>query len=774
MIIYNLFFNILIALFYVKYSVSNKKSVIVKLLLILFVLINSFYSIFIFFEINLTKGLFFYLSKNNLNNFLKLEDILFFSKFGLINLFIIVIFIVIFFKISKKKFFLKIKLNNYLIIFLLIILNPILITFVEKINNKQIIIKQGDNLKKEIININNIKNYKIKNNQNKNIIFLIIESLNKEIVEDSNLMPFLSDLSKKSTNFNNINELDLTNYTTTGMYALLCGNFIPEYGITKQKKCLTHLLSDNNYNIEILRGDSNTFFDRIEATTTKGKKIDYGQEDIIICDEECFKKKNDLSNFHTWGAHDHLVFKEIINRYKKNYLNNDKFAIIAKNIDSHIEGYLTKDCSKKSNFKTDIEKIFFCIDLQINKIYDEVKKVDKENNTILVIASDHLSMNEKFIKNLKKKSKKNFFLIHDFSDNMMQIDKQSTKLDIPATLLDKIGLSDVLGTGVSLFSSEKNLYQRINNLNDQLNFYEIKKEPKQFHFKSYVREKLKNILPVSTYLNLKKIYHKFNQNFALLKYNFFYKNYGNKKLNPNDFKLIAHGGGKIDNNHYTNSLEAINSSYKKGFKYIELDILKTSDGHFVAAHDWISWAKKTGYNKELPPTLSEFKKLKIDGKYSPLSIYDIKDWFKIRKELTLITDKINQPKEFIKYFDLQDQLIMELFDLNSIIEANENKINFFASDIFLYKNLPLNRKLLETLASLPVHSIAASNIVINKHINFFIEAKEDMGMGIFFYQLSEKIENIETDQIKFLCSYGSLLAGGYLEDIDFEKEINCK
>ena len=76
--------------------------------------------------------------------------------------------------------------------------------------------------------------------------------------------------------------------------------------------------------------------------------------------------------------------------------------------------------------------------------------------------------------------------------------------------------------------------------------------------------------------------------------------------------------------------------------------------------------------------------------------------------------------------------------------------------------------------SLPVHSIAASNIVINKHIDFFIEAKEDMGMDILFYQLSEKIENIETDQIKFLCSYGSLLAGGYLEDIDFEKKINCK
>ena len=148
MIIYNLFFNILIALFYVKYSVSNKKSIIVKLLLILVILINSFYSTFIFFEINLTKGLFFYLSKYNLNNFLKLEDILYFSKFGLINLFIIAIFIVIFFKISKKKIFLKIKLNNYLIIFLLIILNPILITFVEKINNKQTIIKQSDNFKK--------------------------------------------------------------------------------------------------------------------------------------------------------------------------------------------------------------------------------------------------------------------------------------------------------------------------------------------------------------------------------------------------------------------------------------------------------------------------------------------------------------------------------------------------------------------------------------------------------------------------------------------------
>ena len=47
-------------------------------------------------------------------------------------------------------------------------------------------------------------------------------------------------------------------------------------------------------------------------------------------------------------------------------------------------------------------------------------------------------------------------------------------------------------------------------------------------------------------------------------------------------RYIAHAGGEILGNTYTNSLEALNNSYKNGFRYFELDMIVTADNYIVA------------------------------------------------------------------------------------------------------------------------------------------------------------------------------------------------
>lgn len=65
-------------------------------------------------------------------------------------------------------------------------------------------------------------------------------------------------------------------------------------------------------------------------------------------------------------------------------------------------------------------------------------------------------------------------------------------------------------------------------------------------------------------------------------------NYGNESC-----KNIAHGCGTIDCIKYSNSIEAFNNSYKKGFRLFEIDLLITYDGHIVGAHDWNMFKKYT-------------------------------------------------------------------------------------------------------------------------------------------------------------------------------------
>jgi len=138
---------------------------------------------------------------------------------------------------------------------------------------------------------------------------------------------------------------------------------------------------------------------------------------------------------------------------------------------------------------------------------------------------------------------------------------------------------------------------------------------------------------------------------------------------PNVNRYIAHAGGEIEGLKYTNSLEALNQNYQLGFRMFELDISETSDGHFVATHDWNYWKKETSFQGKVPVSLSEFKKHKIRNKYSTLSMSEINQWFSEHPDATLVTDKINTPTTFAGLFVDKGRLIMELFSIRAVEEA---------------------------------------------------------------------------------------------------------
>ncbi len=145
-------------------------------------------------------------------------------------------------------------------------------------------------------------------------------------------------------------------------------------------------------------------------------------------------------------------------------------------------------------------------------------------------------------------------------------------------------------------------------------------------------------------------------------------------------RYIAHAGGEIGGLKYSNSLDALDHNYKQGFRRFELDISETSDGHFVATHDWNHWKKETNYQGEVPVTLAEFKKHKIRGKYITLDIDGINKWFSEHEDAILVTDKINAPKELANQFIAKERLVMELFSLKAVQEALQNGVNPLVSE----------------------------------------------------------------------------------------------
>lgn len=204
----------------------------------------------------------------------------------------------------------------------------------------------------------------------------------------------------------------------------------------------------------------------------------------------------------------------------------------------------------------------------------------------------------------------------------------------------------------------------------------------------------------------------------------------NDQIDP--CRFIAHAGGRIDGIEYTNSLEAMNLSYKNGFRLFELDFIETADGVFVASHGWSDWKKQVGFKEERRPTLKEFKSLKILEKYTPMDIDDVNEWFRNHKDAILVTDKVDLPMNFYKKFLFSDRLIMELFSGRSIAESLILGASITMPTWDSIKGL--GRSMSKTLRQLGIEKIAFTSGVISGHPKIVSDLK-DFGIKSFVFNI---------------------------------------
>lgn len=199
-------------------------------------------------------------------------------------------------------------------------------------------------------------------------------------------------------------------------------------------------------------------------------------------------------------------------------------------------------------------------------------------------------------------------------------------------------------------------------------------------------------------------------------------------------RFIAHAGGQIEGHNYTNSLEALEWSYQRGFRLFELDIIKTSDGHYVAAHDWIGWKYKVGYEGKIPVSKTEFLKRKIHKKFTPLDMEAINDWFAAHPDAILVTDKVNDPIDFAAKFVDKNRLMMELFTMKAVEEGltagilsvipSENVVDKIKGDKVAF------------LKNLGIKNIAVSRRKIKGKEDFFNNLK-NAGIQVYVYHVNK-------------------------------------
>lgn len=228
-------------------------------------------------------------------------------------------------------------------------------------------------------------------------------------------------------------------------------------------------------------------------------------------------------------------------------------------------------------------------------------------------------------------------------------------------------------------------------------------------------------------------------------------------------ELIAHAGGSIKGIMYTNSLEALNNSYCKGFRFLEVDIEWTSDSHLVLIHDWDETVSRLFGVKPGIYTLSEFKNFKIIQGLTQMTFDDLANWLRehpnafviidIKRDVITALKQIGQ-----KYPEFKSRIIPENFRFREYNEVR--KLGFNAIIFSLYVENYSDESVLRFLKNRDVIAVAMPIGRARARLPLKLNS-----MGIFVY--AHTVNDIETK--KEIYSNG--VNGIYTDFLEVNKNI---
>lgn len=556
----------------------------------------------------------------------------------------------------------------------------------------------------------------------KNIIILSLESYEKSYLTSplNHLTPFLSSLKTNSEwSYFDMNQNKGSEWTSGSLYTTLTGfpaffgghhNSIFQSSVSSSINGVPNILKTAGYEL-IYLVDNAKFGGTEDMLYTLGfdKIIDQYSLGKELQDKDLFEKAKKIIQKKSDDGKPYVLYISTLSTHYPTGI-----------YDQRMEGIVPPQ-------ENDLKFMVSAVDYMIKDIITYLNKTGQLSNTVIYIFPDHLKMGNPAI---FKNSDRGLFVLTNANKDKISYEKDSSLL--------QIDLPNIILQGSEINHNGKFLTDYIQGNKNTF---------------------IENNITTLTKLNVSGFKRFDTKRPVLIPKKS--DNYANYKSDTTRF--IAHAGGAIEEDIYTNSLEALDLSYKKGFRLFELDIRKTSDNKFVAVHDWNQWASFTKYNANFPITENEFLARKILGKYTPMNMELINEWFKKHPDAILITDKVNTPKEFADQFIDKTRLMMELFSWDAILEAIENNIEPMASESVINS---LKGDKVNTLKKHAIKNVAMSRLSLSRNLELFKALKEG-NINVYAYSVNDNIDKDEEYVVKYEMDY---FYGIYADNWSFIKK----
>ena len=355
-------------------------------------------------------------------------------------------------------------------------------------------------INKELFFVKNFKNpknleYK-KPDKFKNLVLIFFESAEKDLpnfslkvendqgyIEEYIDDEYIYDPIKKFNGYEieNFVQAESLGWSMAGMAAAQCG--IPIYNLDRSFKkknilsenkktiCIGDILNNFGYEQYFFTGGGKNFQQMDKFFLNHGYDDVYGKSYYI---NQGLKKKY----FQSWSGsmHDDILFNQVIKRLKKIKKKNNPFNITIITSDTHVPfEFMSPNCHNntgsfnkrfKDHFYFKLRESFKCASKFISEFIDELKKEDLFENTLIVIAGDHIIpiskqtiqyLNIRNTNNDPLENRRIFFTVINSknypSRNLM------SHYDIGPTILNDLKLLDLdqdkFGLGLSLYSKYK-------------------------------------------------------------------------------------------------------------------------------------------------------------------------------------------------------------------------------------------------------------------------------------------------------------------------------
>jgi len=304
----------------------------------------------------------------------------------------------------------------------------------------------------------------------KNLLFVYLEGLERTYFNEDvfpGLAPNLAALEAKSLSFSDIRQVFNTEWTIAGMVATQCGvpMFTPAQGNTMNAYdqfmpnavCLGDILDGNGYQVEFLGGGDLDFAGKGKFLQSHGFDETTGRDDH---EKESFSE----DQYNGWGLYDDALLDVAFEDFTELSKQKDPFSLFILTLDTHQpRGHVSKSCEGRQyqDGSNPLLNAVYCADRLVTDFVAKVRATPYADDTLIIIVSDHVSMNGTASKLLETAPRRNLFMIIDPTATSPKIvERPGSPLDVTPTILSLLGVENTaIGFGRNLLGLEKTLIE---------------------------------------------------------------------------------------------------------------------------------------------------------------------------------------------------------------------------------------------------------------------------------------------------------------------------